>query len=184
MRSESQTAQHARSETKPGLPEILLSESQLDRLEQLLHSLPATDPARELLGPELERALLCDAAEMPPDVVTMHSRVKVRLGQSTVKDLTLVYPAELSAREPVSAQLAGAAGRAELVSVLAPIGMALLGLRVGAGINWPTPAGVLQQIEVLELLYQPERDGPAGECMTPASESQGLASSKLRQMPR
>jgi len=172
MRSENQTAATPRSEQNLRLPEIRLSESNFDRLESLLQSLAVTDPSRQLLGRELERAQLCDAAELPPDVVTMHSRVKIRLGQAAFKVLTLVYPAELMARSAETP-----AATAEQVSVLAPIGTALLGLKGGDRIGWPTPGGLLQQIEVLELLYQPERDGPL-------PDGGSLAGSKLRLMPR
>lgn len=135
---------------RQNLPDIMLSLTDFDRLEALLHSLPPTDPARQgqsgTLSYELERAMLCHASEMPPDVVTLHSRLTVRLGQRESKLLTLVLPDEL---QPDAV---------DQVSVLAPVGTAILGLQAGSSVLWPMPNGILQQIEVLTLHFQPERD--------------------------
>lgn len=131
----------------PALPELLLSSLDLDRLDQLLSRLPATDPARLLLEQELERGAVVEPEDMPKDVVTMNSTVRLRLLKTGEEPcLTLVYPKDLDA-----------AG--DKVSVLAPVGSALLGLREGDEIHWPMPDGDIQPIQVLQLLYQPERAG-------------------------
>ena len=84
---------------------------------------------------------------MPHDVVTMNSQVKFR-NLTTGEELTrtLVYPAQMT---DSSTQL----------SVLAPVGAALLGLRTGDTIHWELPGGASAHLEVLELLYQPEAAG-------------------------
>lgn len=84
---------------------------------------------------------------MPHDVVTMNSQVKFR-NLTTGEELTrtLVYPAQMTDN---STQL----------SVLAPVGAALLGLRTGDTIHWELPGGASTHLEVLELLYQPEAAG-------------------------
>ncbi len=129
------------------LPDLVLSSLDLDRLDQLLSLLPATDPARLLLEQELDRGTVVEPAAMPQDVVTMNSKVKIRLPKTGDEScLTLVYPKDLDAS-------------GEKVSVLAPVGSALLGLREGDQIHWPMPSGDIQPIQVLQLVYQPERAG-------------------------
>lgn len=129
------------------LPKIVLSSLDLDRLDQLLSRLPATDPARLQLEQELERGAVVEPAAMPANVVTMNSTVRLRLLKTGEEScLTLVYPKDLDA-----------AG--DKVSVLAPVGSALLGLSEGDQIHWPMPDGEIQPIQVLQLVYQPERAG-------------------------
>lgn len=95
----------------------------------------------------LEAAALVPSREVRPDVVTMYSQVLLQDIQSHQRTtLTLVYPADT---EP-------AAG---LVSVLTPVGGALLGLRVGQIARWSTPTGDQRAAEVLAILFQPESSG-------------------------
>jgi len=90
---------------------------------------------------------MCSPEDMPHDVVTMNSRVKFRnLSDGEVRVRTLVYPAKMT---DSNTQL----------SVMAPVGAALLGLRVGDTIHWELPGGVTTHLEVLELEYQPEAAG-------------------------
>jgi regulator of nucleoside diphosphate kinase len=133
--------------SEPALPQIVLSSLDLDRLDQLLSRLPATDPARLQLEQELERAAVVEPAAMPANVVTMNSTVRLRLLKTDEEAcLTLVYPKDLDAT-------------GDKVSVLAPVGSALLGLSEGDQIHWPMPDGVIQPIQVMQLVYQPERSG-------------------------
>lgn len=84
----------------------------------------------ESLERKLAGATVLDAAEMPPDAVTLHSLVRVRdLDSGDTVALTLVYPEGASVPE----------GR---ISVLAPMGTALLGHREGDEIEWRMPGGV------------------------------------------
>ena len=95
----------------------------------------------------LDAADLVPSREVRPDVVTMYSQVLLqdtRTHQRTT--LTLCYPADT---EP-------AAG---LVSVLTPVGSALLGLRVGHIARWSTPTGDQKAAKVLAILFQPESSG-------------------------
>lgn len=129
------------------LPKIVLSSLDLDRLDQLLSRLPATDPARLQLEQELDRGAVVEPAAMPANVVTMNSTVRLRLLKTGEEPcLTLVYPKDLDAT-------------GDKVSVLAPVGSALLGLSEGDQIHWPMPDGEIQPIQVLQLVYQPERAG-------------------------
>jgi regulator of nucleoside diphosphate kinase len=115
--------------------------------ERLLPVLDQHDtPASELLQTELLRAVIVDAHDVPPDVVTMNSELVYEDVESGAKRVVrLVFPKDADA----------AAGR---ISVLAPIGAALLGLHVGQEIEWRVPAGV-RRIRVAELRYQPEAAG-------------------------
>lgn len=129
------------------LPKIVLSSLDLDRLDQLLSRLPATDPARLQLEQELDRGAVVEPAAMPANIVTMNSTVRLRLLKTGEEPcLTLVYPKDLDAS-------------GDKVSVLAPVGSALLGLSEGDQIHWPMPDGEIQPIQVLQLVYQPERAG-------------------------
>lgn len=125
-------------------PPIVVSRLDLGRLERLIGD--GESPAIERLEAELARAEIVDPRDVPGDVVTMNSDVDYEdLATGTRRTVRLVYPADADA----------ALGR---VSVLAPIGSALLGLRAGQEIDWPTPGGV-RRVRVAAVQYQPERAG-------------------------
>ncbi|EHY78171.1 nucleoside diphosphate kinase regulator [Stutzerimonas stutzeri ATCC 14405 = CCUG 16156] len=127
-------------------PPIILTQLDLQRLERLLDSLDDYGPAAEALEQELSRAQIVERSEMPAGVVTMNSRVHC-LDEGSGKEyhLTLVYPHD--------------AGKEGTVSVLAPVGTALLGMSVGQHIDWPTPAGKIIKLTLLAIEYQPEAAG-------------------------
>lgn len=132
---------------------IRVTRNDLERLERVVaarRGVASRDEAHlDALQEELERADVVEPADMPADVVTMQSRVRVRdlgSGQETV--YTLVFPREADVN----------AGR---LSVLAPIGTALLGYRQGDEIEWPVPGG-LRRLKVLKVLFQPEAGGVSG----------------------
>jgi regulator of nucleoside diphosphate kinase len=129
-------------------PAITLSTVDIQRLERILEdgNVP-NSPNIEALREELSRAEVVEPQQMPAGVITMNSRVRL-LNESTGKphELTLVYPQAAD----------GALGR---VSVLAPVGSALLGLSTGQSIDWPMPDGTVSRLKVLEVLYQPESAG-------------------------
>jgi len=129
-------------------PAIIINELDAERLDSLLEKPQyAKTPVAEMLNTELDRAEMCSPAEMPADVVSMNSRVKFRDLTSQEEFVrTLVYPANLTDSD-------------EQLSVMAPVGAALLGLRVGDTINWELPNGNKTHLEVLELQYQPESAG-------------------------
>ena len=98
------------------------------------------------LETELNDAVVVDSKEIPLDVVTMNSRVVlVDLDSGDEVTLTLSFPAEANTDE----------GR---ISILAPIGTAIIGYRKGDVVEWPVPAG-RRRLRVKELLYQPESAG-------------------------
>lgn len=94
---------------------------------------------------ELDRAEVVAPEKIPADVITMNSRVVLTdLEDNSRLELTLVYPPESQGEGKVS--------------ILAPIGTAMLGYRVGDVFEWDTPAGKAS-LRVDEILYQPESAG-------------------------
>lgn len=129
-------------------PALLVTDADFARLQKYLEepSLQFADAA-EALGEELARAQIVPAAEAPATLVTMNSRVVFEnLESGRRREVTVVYPHEANAAE----------GR---VSVLAPIGAALLGLSVGQEIQWQLPDGSRGRFRIVEILFQPEAAG-------------------------
>jgi regulator of nucleoside diphosphate kinase len=123
------------------LPEIIITEQDSDSITRLLDVLPpAQREAVRGLEHELARAEIVDSTNVPDDVVTMNSRVvfeDVDTGKRS--EAVLVYPHE-------AVRFNGCA-----VSVLAPLGTALLGLRTGQSIDWRMPSGKLRRYQVVEV---------------------------------
>ena len=129
-------------------PPITVSWLDLERLERLLDRLPAAQAqARDALSDELGRAEMVEPWEMPPDVVTMNSRVRFSFdGSEEEVTMTLSYPKDMD-------------DSGEQLSVLTPVGTALLGLKVGDSIAWRRPDGGVFEVTVRGIDYQPERAG-------------------------
>jgi len=101
------------------------------------------------LEAELGRAEIVDPKRIPANVITMRSKVRLKdLANGETKIYSLVFPAEANFSE----------GK---ISVLAPIGTAILGYKSGDSIEWPVPSGV-RRLRVDEILYQPEAAGEYG----------------------
>ena len=129
-------------------PPITLSSLDMDRIEALLAAIPSSALAGKAeLQAELDRADVLPPDQMPPTVVTMNSTVKFSIVE-TGKEfcLTLVYPRDMD-------------GSADLISIFAPVGGALLGLAVGDQLAWPGPGGKAMTVRVTEVIFQPERSG-------------------------
>jgi regulator of nucleoside diphosphate kinase len=100
----------------------------------------------EKLRGELDRAQIVSPQQIPGDVITMNSRVVIRdLDSGEDETYTLVYPEQSNAAE----------GK---ISVLAPIGTAMLGYRIGDVFEWEVPAGK-RRLRIEKILYQPEASG-------------------------
>lgn len=128
-------------------PPIVITRIDLTRLRHLLASPARRDSeAAEALGEEIDRAEVVEPTLLPADVVSMNSTVRLCEQTSGREyELTLAFPDE--------------ADGTNRVSVLAPVGSALLGLAVGREIEWPLPGGQTARIKVLSLSYQPEAAG-------------------------
>ena len=131
---------------------IVVTRPDLERLRLLIESARARRRWEELhvmtLADELEDAEVVEAERVPSDVVTMGSRVRILdmvSGQQAT--YTICYPSEADLE----------AGR---LSVLAPVGTALLGYREGDVVEWPVPGGV-RVLKIESLLHQPEAGGRA-----------------------
>jgi regulator of nucleoside diphosphate kinase len=126
--------------------QILITREDKKRLLRVLPRLGPEYADREdlaLLGEELERAVEVEPVDVPPDVVTLHSTVRVTdLESGAPLDYTIVMPGEANYD----------AGK---ISVLAPLGTALLGYRAGDEIEWEVPRGV-RRLRIDAVLFQPE----------------------------
>lgn len=95
----------------------------------------------------LDAADIVHWRQVPPDVVTMHSRVLLKELQTGMQSrVTLCYPQD-------------AAPGAGFASVLSPLGWSLLGRKLGSTVCWPTPSGTARATEILGILFQPESAG-------------------------
>ena len=130
------------------LPQIYLTQNDMDQLLELVEAQPGK--RFDKLESELVRANVVSREKIPKDVVTMNSRVIFENETTSERrEITLVYPA--------SADID--AGK---ISVLVPVGTALLGLRVGQSIDWELPGGEKQRYRIVEVLFQPEAAGEPG----------------------
>jgi regulator of nucleoside diphosphate kinase len=123
---------------------VTITDSDLERLLPVLdhHHGGQSDP----LESELQRAVIVAQRDVSPDVVTMNSEVVYEdVATGARRTIRVVYPKDADV----------AAGR---ISVLAPVGAALLGLRVGQEITWRVVNGI-KRIRVVAIPYQPEAAG-------------------------
>ncbi len=131
------------------MADIYVTQPDIERLTQLLDA-PGDrreSAERRALRAELHNAQVVEPSEIPPDVVTMNSDVQFEdVDTGDRLQARLVYPAEADVER----------GR---ISVLAPVGAALLGLAVGGDIRWPLPAGGARHLRVVAVTYQPEAAG-------------------------
>jgi regulator of nucleoside diphosphate kinase len=129
---------------------IYITDNDLKRLRELI--IVAREFGKEEekylteLEKELNRGKVVKSQEIPSDVITMNSEVHLK-DLNTKEEITyrLVFPDHADANQG-------------WVSILAPIGTALLGYRVGDIIEWKVPAGITR-LKVEKILYQPEAAG-------------------------
>ena len=128
---------------------IALTQFDFDRLERLADRLRTRDrhpTVARALEQELDRAEIVDPRRIPADVVTMNSQVTVcDLATGEVESLRVVFPGS-------------AAPRRGAISVVAPLGLALLGARAGDEVSCEVP-GHTRRLRVENVTYQPEAAG-------------------------
>jgi regulator of nucleoside diphosphate kinase len=130
---------------------IYITEVDLARLRKLIEAardsgIDSNTPYMNKLEGELDRANIVDPKEIPMDAITMRSKVRLKDLESRKEMIySLVFPNEADVDQ----------GR---ISVLAPVGTAMIGYRVGDIIEWEGPSG-LRRLKVEEVLYQPEASG-------------------------
>ncbi|MDD2389612.1 MAG: nucleoside diphosphate kinase regulator [Desulfobacterales bacterium] len=129
---------------------IYITKFDLERLEQLLEKEMTFDSRDRLdleeLEKELSRGIVVDSKKVPANVVTMNSKVRL-LDLDTNKEMvvTLVFP--------LSADI-----DRNRISIVSPVGTAILGYSAGDEVEWKVPAGI-RRIRIEEILYQPEASG-------------------------
>ncbi|HXS16254.1 MAG TPA: nucleoside diphosphate kinase regulator [Polyangiaceae bacterium] len=125
-------------------PAIVVTFQDFARLQDAINAAVGLDT--ECLDAELERARLVESKDVSPLVVTMNTRLIYEdLASKRSQTIQLVYPDDADASQ-------------HKISILAPLGSALLGLEEGATIDWAMPGGT-RRIKLLKILYQPEAAG-------------------------
>jgi regulator of nucleoside diphosphate kinase len=120
-------------------PRIILTAEDHERLSTLARAAAASMPdVASTLADELDRARVLAKGRNPEHIVRMGSEVAFRDDAGKVQTVKLVYPDEADISR----------GK---ISVLTPIGTALIGLRTGSSITWQTRAGALRRLTVLEV---------------------------------
>lgn len=123
---------------------IVITDQDLHRLLPILEQ--SDEPETALLDWELHRARIVEQRRVSPDVITMNSEVVYEdFATGVRRTVRIVYPRDADASRG-------------WISVLAPIGSALLGLKVGQQIEWQLPSGP-RRVFVVEIRYQPEASG-------------------------
>ncbi len=130
----------------PVRPAIILIDTEADALFDLASQAQGKSVlSAGLLLEELDRADTVDRSAIPDDIVTMHSRVEFVDERSGEKhEVELVYPGEADSGQ-------------SRISVMTPIGAALIGLRTGATIEWPDRAGTVRRLRV-DNVTQPRQE--------------------------
>ncbi|MEN0036315.1 MAG: nucleoside diphosphate kinase regulator [Cellvibrio sp.] len=123
---------------------LVILETDYQRLLKLIEQNDTA--AADLLDTEISRADVVPAKKLPADAVTMDSVVTfIDLGSNEEKTISLVYPADANVDEMK-------------ISILSPVGSALIGLRIGGKIDWPVQ-GKVRRLKVVTVV-QPERHAP------------------------
>jgi regulator of nucleoside diphosphate kinase len=114
----------------------------MDQLEAMLERKEHRDnPALDGLRSELERAEIVPLEQLPEDVVRMNSTVTFKVEESgKTFQRTLCYPHQVATRE-------------DGISIVAPIGSALLGLKVGQTIDWRLPDGKHSHVRIIAVSH-------------------------------
>jgi regulator of nucleoside diphosphate kinase len=125
---------------------IFITQADMKRLESLIESMKSSREDLQALCAELHQAHVVAPGDIPKDIVTMNSKAQVRdLETNEIMTYTLVFPGNANIDD----------GK---ISVLAPVGTAMLGHRAGEEFEWHVPAGPVR-LRVEEVLYQPEAAG-------------------------
>lgn len=126
---------------------IVMTHDDYDRLRGLLERMPREDRRHfDDLRRELGRAQRVDPAKLSAKVVTMGSTVHLReLDADELWTFTLCFPEDADIRE-------------NRISILSPVGTAIVGCRVGDVVDWPVPSGTVR-IRIESVTQQPDGNG-------------------------
>lgn len=124
---------------------IFITQFDYDRLIKLLDKKKPHDEYDKTLLNELERSKLVDPKNIPTDVVTMNSQVRFKDNDGDEWEYWLVFPNDANISK-------------QRISILSPVGCALIGCRKGDTVTLPTPKGH-KELKIEDILHQPEREG-------------------------
>lgn len=129
---------------------IILSSLDYERIYSSINkaeeSKSISEQEAQSLAGELEKAKIVEPQEMPEDIVTMNSKVKITFVKTGKQmELQIVYPQDADINQ-------------NLISIFSPIAAALIGYKVGDTIEWIVPSGPTS-IKIDEITYQPESVG-------------------------
>lgn len=129
---------------------IYITNFDRERLYSIINNHRSASPKMKAqidrLEEELEKAVVVEPKDVPADVVTMNTKLRLRDEKSgEERILSLVFPSDADFEK-------------NRLSVLAPVGTALLGYRVGDVIEWEVPSGT-KTFRIIETIYQPEAAG-------------------------
>ncbi len=124
---------------------IFITQFDYDRLAKLLDKRKPHDEYDKALLVELKSAEIVEPKDAPHDVITMNSQVRFEDKYGDAWEYWLVFPEDADLTN-------------NKISILSPIGCALLGYRKGDKVTIPTPSG-RRELTVAEIVHQPEREG-------------------------
>jgi regulator of nucleoside diphosphate kinase len=126
----------------------MITDQDLERILHCLNSASVDLDTLELWEEKIDRAEIIKQDQVPPDLVTMRSKIKCRGDEELerIGEITLVFPHEANIDE----------GK---ISILAPLGLALFGARAGSAITWKCRNGRTRKMVIDSLSYQPEASG-------------------------
>lgn len=128
--------------------EIYITEVDKERLNKLIDaeikSGNMLEKPMKKLYDEINNAIVVGSRQVPQDTITMNTRALLHLDHEDI-ELTLVYPEDANLAK-------------NKMSVLSPIGTAILGYKAGDVVEWEVPSGITQ-IHIKGILYQPEASG-------------------------
>ena len=129
---------------------IIITRNDFSRIQKSIDYAKSMNSIRknevENLINELHSAVIVEPHEVPGDVVTMNSSVKIRFpGSNKSMQFQIVYPGDANIRE-------------NKISIFSPVATALIGYKAGDEIDWIVPSG-LTKIRIEEIVYQPEAAG-------------------------
>lgn len=128
---------------------LYITESDYEILDSIVERFPESAQTA-FLESEMSRADIVSEEEIPHNVVTLHSKARVfDETTATEREVIVVPPGDFRAEK----------GN---VSVLAPLGAALIGLSEGQTIDWPMPSGRKRRFRLVKVLHQPEAERNPG----------------------
>lgn len=159
-----------KTSSKTTTKNIVITKTDFERLSEMVEQRKEANSADrhyiETLEQELDRAEIVEASTIPNDVVTMNSQVHLKdLDSGQHKTYRLIFP-RLNPPE-------------DSISILAPIGTALLGYRAGDVVEWVVPKGI-RKFQILEVIYQPEAAGNEQSSIATPLETPSALAVKMR----